>query len=126
MNLVDSSGWLEYFSNSSNASFFEPAILDTSRLLVPTVSLYEVFKKVLIEQDEGIALKVVAQMKQGRILDLDESTALSAARISRHYKLPLADSLIYASAEVNGAVLWTQDEHFQGLPNVQFKAKKKA
>jgi toxin FitB len=124
MNLVDSSGWLEFFANGSHASFFEKPILNTAQLVVPTVSLYEVFKKLLISHNESIALRAVAQMKQGQIIDLDEVIALQAARISHQHKLPMADAFIYSTAQSAQAILWTQDEHFRGLQNVQFLAKK--
>jgi predicted nucleic acid-binding protein len=114
-NVVDSSGWLEYLADSSRASFFASAIEDTAHLVVPAISIYEVFKKVLRERDEGEALQVVAIMQSGRVVDLDCSLALEAAR----YSLPLADSLIYATAKRHQAMLWTQDEHFKGLPDVR-------
>jgi predicted nucleic acid-binding protein len=123
VNLVDSSGWLEFFTAGPNADFFAPSILKTADLLVPTISLYEVFKKVLREQGEGLALRVVAQMKQGRIIDLDETIAFRAARLSLQHQLPMADALIYATARLQKAVLWTQDEHFANLPGVRYVAK---
>ena len=126
MNVVDSSAWLEYFTNGPNASYFAPAIEDTKKLIIPTISIYEVFKKVLQDRGEGDALKAVAQMKQGRICELDERLALSAARLSQQHKLPLADSVILATARAHKAILWTQDEHFHNLKSVNFKAKAKA
>ena len=123
MNLVDSSGWLEFFMAGPNAGFFSPPILKTAELIVPTVSLYEVFKKVLRELGEGPALRAAAQMKQGRIIELDEALALRAARLSLKHALPMADALIYATAQSQKAVLWTQDEHFRNLPGVRFMAK---
>lgn len=120
MNLVDSSGWIEFFLDGPNANFFAPPIEDPEKLLVPVVCLYEVFKLVNIAADETRALQSVAQMKQGRIVDLTEDIALSAALISMKYKLPMADSMIYATSRARGAMLWTQDEHFNGLPDVKF------
>ena len=115
-NVVDSSGWLEYFTDSDRASLFAPAIEDVDNLLVPVISVYEVFKKVLRERGENEALQIAGMMQVGRMIDLDQSLALEAAR---HF-LPLADSIIYASAMHHGATLWTQDEHFKGFSNVRF------
>jgi len=121
MNLVDTSGWIEYFFDKSNASYFAPPIERTDQLVVPVICLYEVFKKVNVVADESMALRAVAQMKQGRVVDITEDVALSAALISLKHKLPMADSLIYATARAQGATLWTQDEHFSSLPNVRYK-----
>ncbi|CAK0747224.1 Twitching motility protein PilT [Gammaproteobacteria bacterium] len=119
-NIVDSSGWLEYFVDSDRASLFALAIEDSGNLLVPVIILYEVFKKVLRERGENDALQIASVMQPGRIIDLDSSLALDAAR----YPLPLADSIIYAAAMRHSAILWTQDEHFKDLPNVRFFPKK--
>jgi len=124
MNVVDSSGWVEYFIDGPNASFFAPPIEDTRNLVVSVISLYEVFKKTLQDQGEGEALKAVAQMKQGRIYDLDEGLALSAAKLSLQLKLPMADSMILAVARAHRAMLWTQDEHFRKMEGVRYIAQK--
>lgn len=121
MNLVDTSGWIEYFFAEANSVFFTNPIEDTDALLVPVICLYEVFKKVNIVADEVRALQAVAQMKQGLIVDITEDVALSAALISLKHKLPMADSLIYATARAHEAILWTQDEHFRNLPGVNYK-----
>ncbi len=118
-NVVDSSGWLEYFADTERASFFAPAIEDTARLIVPVISIYEVFKKVLRERGENAALQIASMMQTGKVVDLDCSLAMDAAR----HPLPLADSLIYATAINHKATLWTQDEHFKVLPDVQFFQK---
>jgi predicted nucleic acid-binding protein len=123
MNVVDSSGWLEYFINGSNADFFAPAIENTAEVLVPTISLFEVFKRVLIEKNRDDALEAVAQMKGGRVVDLDDSLALVAAELSHELKLPLADSIILATARAYNATLWTQDAHFKGLEGVKYIEK---
>lgn len=115
-NVVDSSGWLEYFTDSDRAPLFAPAIEDTENLLVPVISIYEVFKKVLRDRGEDAALQVASAMQAGQVIDFDGALALEAAR----YPLPLADSLIYATAMRHEATLWTQDEHFKDLPNVRF------
>ncbi|MFZ2657773.1 MAG: type II toxin-antitoxin system VapC family toxin [Victivallales bacterium] len=122
MNLVDTSGWIEYFFAEANADYFTSPIEKTDALIVPVICLYEVFKKVNIAADEARALQAVAQMKQGLIVDITEDVALSAALISLKYKLPMADSLIYATARSHGAILWTQDNHFRSLPGVNYKA----
>jgi len=121
MNLVDTSGWIEYFFEERNASYFAQPIEKTDQLVVPVICLYEVFKKVNVVADEAKALRAVAQMKQGRVVDITEDVAFSAALISLKHKLPMADSLIYATARAQGATLWTQDDHFSSLPNVRYK-----
>ncbi len=123
MNLVDTSGWIEYFFEGKNASYFSEPIEDTSELIVPVICLYEVFKKINIVADEAKALQAIAQMRQGQLIVLSEEIALKAALISIKHKLPMADSLIYATGYLEGAVIWTQDVDFQGLPGVKFKEK---
>ena len=125
MNVVDSSGWLEYFADGPNAAFFAPPIEDPAELLVPSVSLYEVFKRVLQQRDETEALKAVALMQQGRIVDLSVALSLSAARISITENLPMADSIILATARMYNAVLWTQDADFSSIAGVKYTVKKK-
>jgi predicted nucleic acid-binding protein len=124
MNVVDSSAWLEYFANGPNASFFTSPIEDTERLIVPSVTIYEVFKRVLQQRDEGQALQAVATMQQGVVVHLDERIALNAARVSADLKIPMADSIVLATARTHGAIVWTQDEDFKDLPNVQYRRRK--
>ena len=121
MNVVDSSGWLEYFANGPNADFFAPAVESTSELIVPTLSLYEVFRRVLQQRGEGDALQAVAVMLQGTVVDLDGDVALSAAKLSIDLKLPMADSVMLATSQRYGAIFWTQDAHFDGVQGVQYK-----
>jgi predicted nucleic acid-binding protein len=123
MNVVDSSGWLEYFADGANADFFAPAIEDLSKLVVPTLSLYEVFKRVLQQRGEGDALQAVAVMIQGEVVELDMDLALSAAKVSVELKLPLADSVMLATAQAYGAILWTQDADFEGIEGVRYIEK---
>ena len=123
MNLVDSSAWLEYFADGPNADFFAAAVEDTEKLVVPTICLLEVFKRVLRQRGESDALSVVAQMQQGQVLELDAALAVSAARLSLELKLPLADSVILATARAHNATLWTQDSDFERLQGVKYKAK---
>jgi len=120
MNLVDSSGWLEYFADGENADYFSPAILDSSSLIVSTINLYEVFKRVLQQRGEDSAFQAIALMQQARIVDVSAAIALNAVQNSIDHNLPLADSIIYTTAQVNNARLWTQDSHFENLPNVNF------
>ena len=115
-NVVDSSGWLEYFADSDRASLFAAAVEDAENLLVPVISIYEVFKKVLRERGEDDALQAASMMQSGRVIDFDGALALEAAR----HPLSMADSIIYATAMRHEATLWTQDEHFKDLPNVRF------
>ncbi|MBM3150950.1 MAG: type II toxin-antitoxin system VapC family toxin [Chloroflexi bacterium] len=124
MNIVDSSGWLEYFAEGGNADFFAPAIEDTKNLLVPVICLYEAFKKILQQSGINEAQVHVSDMKQGKVIELDESLALSAAKLSADLKLPMADSLILATARANDATLWTQDEHFKDLDDVKYIEKR--
>ena len=124
MNIVDSSGWLEYFAEGSNAEFFAPAIEDTKNLLVPVICIYEVFKKILLQSGVSAAQVHISDMKLGKIMEIDESLVLSAAKISFDLKLPMADSLILAAARANNAILWTQDEHFKDLDGVKYIEKK--
>ena len=120
MNIVDSSGWLEYFADGANASFFAPAIQRPQELIVPTVSIYEVFKRIVQQKDESDGLRAIAAMHQGSVLPLDEALALSAARLSLDVKLPMADSIMFASAKATESVLWTQDAHFKGMEGVRY------
>ena len=124
MNVVDSSGWLEYLADGPNADFFSQAIEDVRRLVVPTISLLEVFKRVLQQRNENDALQAVALMKQGQVVDLSEAIALSAAKLGSDLNLPLADSIILATARKYSAVVWTQDADFDGLEGVRFIAKR--
>jgi predicted nucleic acid-binding protein len=121
MNLVDTSGWMEYFFSGRNAAWFSEPIEKTEELLVSVVCIYEVFKKINVTVDEANALRAVAQMKQGRVVDVSEDISLSAALISIRHKLPMADSLIYATARVHDASVWTQDAHFEHLPGVEYR-----
>jgi predicted nucleic acid-binding protein len=125
MNIVDSSAWLEYLAAGANANYFAEAIENTAELLVPTLCLYEVFKRIIQQRSENEALQVIAVMQQGKIIDMDTTIALSAAQISIDHQLPMADSVILATARLNSAVLWTQDSHFEGIANVKYKKRNK-
>ena len=123
MNVVDSSAWLSWFADDSNADHFAPAIEDAEHLLVPSISLTEVFKAVLRQRGETDALIAVAHMRQGRVIPLDDDLAIVAAHYGVTLKLPLADSIIYATARLHDARLWTQDADFQGLEGVAYFPK---
>jgi predicted nucleic acid-binding protein len=123
MNVVDSSAWLEYFSGTARAKHFAGAIEDIEHLLVPSMVLYEVFKKICVERNEQDALLAIAHMRQGRIVDFDENIALSAGRLSVLHKLPMADSVILATAHAHRAELWTQDSDFRNLEGVRYIKK---
>ena len=124
MNVVDSSGWLEYFANGSNADFFAPAITDESNLVVPTICLFEIFKRLSIQRGKETALQAMGVLYRGQLVALNDEIALQAALLSLEYKLPLADSIILATAQAQKATLWTQDEHFKDQPGVEYIAKK--
>lgn len=123
MNVVDSSAWLEYFADGPNAKFFAKAIEATDDLLVPSVTLLEVFKRVSQQRDDAAALQCVAVMQQSTVVDLDAALVLRAAALGLRLKLPMADSIVYATAQASGAQVWTQDTDFEGLPGVRFWRK---
>lgn len=123
MNVVDSSGWLEYFADGENAEFFSSAIENLDKLVVPAVSLYEVFKRILQQRGEGDALRAVALMAQGTVVELDMRIALEAARLSDKEKLPMADSMMLATARLHEATLWTQDSDFEKFEDVRYVHK---
>lgn len=122
-NVVDSSAWLAYFAGEPSAADFASAIEATGQLVVPAVCLLEVFKVVARQRDEGDALQAVAVMQQGAVVDLDPALALAAARLGLAHRLPLADSVVYATARRVGGVVWTQDADFNGLPGVRYVPK---
>ena len=125
MNVVDSSGWLEYFSVGPNIDFFAPAIEDIDKLVMSSISIYEVFKRILQQRGESDALQAVAYRLQGSIIDLNTTCALEAARISALHQLPMADSIILATAPAHHATLWTQDGHLKDFADVQYREKLK-
>ncbi|MBX3045821.1 MAG: type II toxin-antitoxin system VapC family toxin [Anaerolineales bacterium] len=125
MNLIDSSGWLEYFADGPNASFFAAPIKRTKQLIVPSVCIYEVFKRMHHQRGEGVALQAISIMHEGQIIEMDAELALLAAKFSLELKLPMADSMIYATGYANNAVIWTQDDDFAAIPGVRYIAKHK-
>jgi predicted nucleic acid-binding protein len=124
MNVVDSSGWIEYFTEGGNAVFFAPSIRDVDNLIVPTICIYEVFKHLLAERDEDSALLSLGLMSYGREVELERTIAIDAAQISCELKLAMADSIILATTRAYDATLWTQDEHFKDIDGVKYIEKK--
>ncbi len=123
MNLVDSSGWLEYLSDSKNAKLFAPAIEKTEELVVSTINIYEVYKKILLERNENTAIQVVGLMQQAKVIGVNSSISIQAAKLSYEQKMPMADSLIYITAKQNDAIIWTQDVDFKNMDNVKYFKK---
>jgi toxin FitB len=123
LSVVDSSAWIEYVTDGPNADFFATAIEATDRLLIPTITITEVFRWVLRERGEHDALQAIALMTQGTVVALDTAISISAARLGHQHRIPLGHGLVLASARAFGAVLWTQDADFAGLTNVQYRAK---
>lgn len=120
MNIVDSSGWLAYFANEPNARHFLPPLGDPSELVVPAITIYEVFKVIRREASEDDALLAAMAMQKGTVVDLTASLAMAAARLSLELDLPMADAIILATAQESGAVIWTQDADFEGMKNVKY------
>jgi len=120
VNVVDSSAWLSYFAGDNNAGEFATPIEDIEKLLIPSITLTEVFKCIMRQRGEDAALQVVAHMQQGKVVALDSALAIDAAVVGLKYKLPLADSIIYATASKFSAVVWTQDADFKALSDVQY------
>ena len=123
MNIVDSSGWLAYFADEPTADFFAEPIECVEDLLVPSITLYEVFKVLLREAGKERAFQGVAVMLQGRIVELNTEYSLESAAIGLAEGLAVADSIIYATALKCDGILWTQDVHFEGKANVKYTSK---
>jgi predicted nucleic acid-binding protein len=123
MNVIDSTFWLEYFSGTEAGNIVSEIIENVDELIVPTITLYEVLKKLLLETTEDDALFAIAHMKQGNVIDLNDELALSAAKISKDYKIPMADSIIYATSINFDCILWTQDKHFINLDYANYFEK---
>jgi len=123
MNVVDTSGWLEYFEGGQNARKFSTPIKETEELVVPTICIYEISKVILRESDENHLLQALAAIQRGQVVTLTPTIATAAAKVSLKYKLPMADSIIYTTAITCDATVWTQDIDFEGLPNVNYIPK---
>ena len=124
MNIVDSSCWIEYLMDTETGAAVAPVIENAAELLVPTITLYEVYKKLLAEKSAEYALDVVSYMQTGTVIELNADLSLSAAHISRTYKLPMADSIIYATGLRYSAVIFSCDKHFQDIPGIQYFPKR--
>ena len=122
-NIVDSSAWLSYFSDDANAKVFAKAIENIELLLVPSITLTEVFKIIARQSGEEKALQAIAHMEQGKVISLDQSLAVDAAKLGIDHKLPLADSIIYATGQKYDAIIWTQDDDFKELEGVEYYSK---
>jgi predicted nucleic acid-binding protein len=125
MNVIDSTLWLEYFAGTESGNRAAEVIENTNELIVPTITMYEVFKKLLYETNEDSALFAVAHMRQGKVIELNEELSLLVARISKENKMPMADSVIYATSMKYNCILWTQDKHFINLKSVNYFEKQK-
>ena len=124
MNIVDSSGWLAYFADEPNAEHFLTPLNDTASLVVPTVTIYEVFKVVLRESSENEALQAAVAMRKGTVVDLTALLAIAASKLSLEHNLPMADSVILATAKEFDATIWTQDSDFKNIDDVKYFPKK--
>ncbi|KHE93466.1 MAG: type II toxin-antitoxin system VapC family toxin [Candidatus Scalindua rubra] len=125
MNLVDSSGWLEYFAAGPNTKFFATPLKNVDELVVPTISIYEVFKSVIRQRGESAGLQAVALMTQGQVIDLTINISMMAAKLSLTHNIPMADSIILATGHLHQATVWTQNANFKGLKGVEYIRKKK-
>ena len=123
MNLVDSSGWLEYLADGKNAKFFAPVIENTEELVVSVINIYEIYKKILLEKDETTAVQVMGLMQQAKVIDVTPSIAIQAAKFSHEFRIPMADSIIYTTARMNDSIVWTQDVDFKDLEGVKYNKK---
>jgi predicted nucleic acid-binding protein len=123
MNIVDSCGWLEYIADGPNAAFFGPALTDLPRLVVPVITIYEVYTRILVQRGQVFADRTVAAMGRGRVVDLDAPGMRLAAVASLRYKLVMADAIIWQTAQVHGALLLTQDVDLKDVPGVQYRVK---
>ena len=123
LNVVDSSGWIEYLQDSQRADLFAKAIEDRDRLLVPTIALFEVHKVLSRKLPERLVNACLDVMRMGQVVDLTDSRAIAAAQASRDHGLALADAAMYSIAREHGAIFWTQDVDYRGLPGVEYLAK---
>ena len=126
MNIVDSSGWLEFFAEGPNADEFSKPLSDTEKLIVPSISIFEVFKVVLRERDEDAALMAASLMGQGKVIDLSFELSIQVAKTSYDFKIPMADSIILTTATLYEATVWTQDADFKNFNNVKYFQKIKS
>ncbi len=126
MNVIDSSAWLSYFAGDANAKIFSRPIENIEKLIVPSITITEVFKCIFRQRGEDMALEAIVHMEQGRVIALDGDLAVDAAQYGVEYKLPLADSIIYATAQKFSALIWTQDIDFKSLKGIKYYSKRKS
>ena len=126
MNVVDSSGWIEFFRAGANGPVFKSIIEDRARLLVPTIALFEVHRVLSRSLPTDLVNRCLDVMRLGRVLDLTDGRAIAASRIAAQHKLAMADAAMYSMALEFGASFWTQDVEYQGLPGVRYQAKPSA
>jgi len=122
-HVIDSSAWLEYFADGPNAEHFAAVIEQPAQLVVPSLTLLEVFERIGQQRDDAAALQCVAVMQQSTVVDLDAALAIRAASLGKRHGLPLADSIVYATAQSAAAIVWTQDADFEGLTGVKYWAR---
>ena len=123
MNIIDSTFWLEYFADTEAGNIVSEIVENTNELIVPAITIYEVFKKLLLERNEDDALLAIAHMCQGKVIELNTELSLAAAKISKDNKLPMADSIINATNIKYNCILWTQDKHFENFKSVNYFVK---
>lgn len=121
MNVVDASGWLEYFSDGPDAAFFAQVLQETETLLVPTVTILEVFRRICRSHGEGAALQAAAAMQQGTVVPLDTPAALEAGRLAVSHDVSASAGAVLAVAERHSATVWTMDERVRHAPGVRYR-----
>lgn len=123
MIILDSSAWLEYFAGTKNGDIFAEYAEDFENLMVPTICIYEVYKRILIQREENSANMAVEFMQNGNVVDINSEISITSALLSYKLKLPMADSLIYATGQIYKSKIITQDSDFIGLDNVDYYEK---
>ena len=123
MNVVDSSGWVEYFQDSDRADLFALAVEQRDQLLVPTIALFEVHRVLSRKLPAELVDRCLDVMRLGRVLDLTDRRAVAASKVSRQHRLAFADAAMYSMAQEHGASFWTQDVDYQDLPGVRYFAR---
>jgi len=123
MNIVDSSCWIEYLMGTEIGVNVSAIIENPAELVVPTITLYEVYKKLSLERGEEYALDVISYMQAGTVIELNTGLSLSAAKISQKHKLPMADSIIYATSLHYSAIIFSCDKHFKDIPGIRYFPK---
>ena len=126
MNVVDTSGWIEALLDAPNAEFFKPVIRHTSELIVPTISIFEVYRIVLRTRGKDFADEAVGAMTTGQVIELDAELATSAATLAHSEKLAMADAIILATARRFDATIYTQDADLKRFETVKFREKRKS